>query len=172
MAIIIGIDPGLDGAMALLADPPWHSAILDLPTVIDPDIGRRVDAAALAKLLLDKLPAGEQLHVVIEALAHGGADKNRTNAFTVDSQTWTQSAIVSTFEILGVPIACYVSVATWKAMYGIKGKAGKDASATKREVRDKAVDLYPVFEGDLKRQKDHNRAEALLIAHWARKVRF
>lgn len=171
MGLILGIDPGLTGAIAMVADAPWHNAIWDLPTRVDPEVGRRIDGAALAQLLTKNLPAGESLQVVIEAMAHGGIDEHRTRAAVVDSQTWTQSAIVTTFEILGVAIAGYVYAPTWKKLYGLGGKAAKDATLTKRRVREVAVQLYPELVDMLQRQQDHNRAEALLIAHWWLKVR-
>jgi hypothetical protein len=49
----------------------------------------------------------------------------------------------------------------WKAFVGLTGK-DKDASLAM------AARLYPSAEPLLKRKKDHGRAEALLVAHWAR----
>jgi hypothetical protein len=46
----------------------------------------------------------------------------------------------------------------WKKFYGI----GHD----KDKARQVATTLYPESAGFFKRIKDHNRAEACLIAHW------
>jgi hypothetical protein len=171
MSIVVGVDPGLDGALCLLGGDAFDPLVTDLPTKADEATGRRVDGVALANLLQKAIPADVPVRICIEALAHGGQGKGRTNAFTVDSQTWTQSALVTTLELLGLEVAEFVHVQTWKKLYGLRGKKGEDASVTQRRVRELAVGLYPSLADKLQRQKDHNRAEAILIAHWFRKVR-
>ena len=51
----------------------------------------------------------------------------------------------------------------WKADLGLIG-TGKNAS------RDLARHLYPQLADSLKRVKDHDRAEAILIGHWYRHI--
>lgn len=167
--VVLGIDPGLEGAAALLG-PDWGS-IFDLPTKVDEAFGKRIDCAEFAKKLQQALPADACVQVCIEAVANGGMGKGRTNAFTVASQFWTQSALVNTLELLGLHVDCAVPPVKWKALYGIGGKASADAAATKRRVREIAAKLYPDLAVMLQRQADHNRAEACLLAHYFRKVR-
>jgi hypothetical protein len=165
--IIIGIDPGLTGAATLLAEG-W-AKVLDLPTKEDEPIGRRIDCPALASLLQEEIPPGRRVRVCIEALANGGF--GRTNAATVGSQFWTQSAVVNTLELLGLSVEQHVSPSTWKKFYGLSGKSPKEAAETMRRAREIVTDLYPDLADRVSRQKDHNRAESVLIAHWFRKVK-
>lgn len=166
--IVLGIDPGLTGACALLA-PTW-SKVLDLPAKDDPVTGRRIDGPALAVLLQQHIPAGEPVRVCVEALSSTGG-WGRNNAASVGSQFWTQGAIVTTLECLGLQIDGYPTPQTWKKFYGLGGKGKDDKAETIRRAREIAATLYPELEPALARQKDHNRAEAVLVAHFFRKVK-
>lgn len=165
----IGIDPGLKGAVALLR--PDSQALFDLPTKPDEVYGRRIDCNRLAQLLQDLLAKGDdgRVRVCIEAMANGG--ENRGNFNSVGSQFWTQSAIVNTIELLGLEVEVSVHVVTWKGLYGFAGKSGETGPEAIKKIRRVACELYPALADMLQRQNDHNRAEALLIAHWFRKVK-
>jgi hypothetical protein len=168
MSLTIGVDPGLTGAVALLGSS-W-AKVLDLPTKRDEVLGRRIDAPALAKLLHENVPDGEDdIRICIEALAAGGVDKGRNQFATVGSQHWTQSALVNTFELLGLQVNEYVYPVTWKRLYGLNGKKAEGNAAM--QARLIAANLYPDLADDLSRAKDHNRAEAVLIGNWYRKCR-
>lgn len=54
-----------------------------------------------------------------------------------------------------------VGPAAWKRDVGLYGRA-----FTKDDSRARALLLYPTLEAELRRKKDHGRAEALLIAAW------
>jgi crossover junction endodeoxyribonuclease RuvC len=47
----------------------------------------------------------------------------------------------------------------WKKLFGLNG-------ADKKDSLDVARRLYPALGADLARVKDHNRSEALLLAHF------
>ena len=49
----------------------------------------------------------------------------------------------------------------WQRWYGIKAKG---------DALDKARALYPLAESHLARKKDHNRADALLLAHFGQRT--
>lgn len=166
--LVLSCDPGLDGAIALLA-PHW-AKVLDLPTKQDEVNGRRINCPLLAQLLGEHIPPGADIRVCIEAIANGGMGKGRTNAATVGSQFWTQSALVNTLELLGLEVDEYVYPVSWKRFYGLNGKQG-NAAEVQRETRELAVTLYPELAQDLKLQKHHNRADAVLVGHFFRKVK-
>lgn len=70
-------------------------------------------------------------------------------------------------EIIGVVAAHklrmdFVPPGVWKRTFGLS--KDKDAS------RLKAMELFPQLRDRLTRKKDHNRAEALLIAEYARRA--
>jgi hypothetical protein len=151
--ITIGIDPGLTGAVAFV-DSYGTCSIEDLPTLPLPGTGmikRRIDGRALAEIVRRFVPAGERAFVVIEDVhAMGGSAVQ-----TMGSMMRSVGAIETVIEMLRLPIHP-VSPRTWKAHYGLK--ADKAASL------DTARALYP--SAPLKLAKHHNRAEALLIAHY------
>jgi crossover junction endodeoxyribonuclease RuvC len=68
-------------------------------------------------------------------------------------------AIEGVLGALGVSLS-YVTPATWKRALGL--------SSDKDEARLRAIQLYPAAAENLQRRKDIDRAEALLIATWAR----
>lgn len=165
--LTLGIDPGLTGACALLGD--GFADVFDLPAKDDAEAGRRIDAVALAALLQQRIPADTPVRVCIEALSNGGQNKGRSNFSTVGSQFWTQGVIVTTLELLGLSVE-FVSVQAWKRFYGLAGKKD-DAADTMRHARQLVAEIYPVLADKVQRQKDHNRAEAVLIGHWFRRVK-
>lgn len=166
MNIVMAIDPGLTGACALLGD--GFADVFDLPAKDDPATGRRIDAVALAALLPQKLPEGATVRVCIESLANGGF--GRTSAATVGSQFWTQGTLVSTLELLGLQVDAFIPVPTWKRFFDLAGKRD-DPATTMRRARELASQFYPDLADFVQRQRDHNRAEAILIGHFFRRTR-
>ena len=62
-------------------------------------------------------------------------------------------------ECLKYPVQ-YVAPQRWKKAFAL----GSDKAMALETARR----LYPGAAAELKRQKDHNRAEAVLLAHWGR----
>jgi hypothetical protein len=166
--MILGIDPGLDGGIALLGPQAGRVRLFDMPTMPIPGdkaVGRRIDARGLASLLTREVGTETVDLVIIESLATGGfRGEGRGNAKTIGSQHRTRGQIEATLELLGLTNVREVAPITWKKLYGLDG--GKDA---KKDSLAKARALYPDAEAGLRRVLDHNRAEALLIAHWAKR---
>lgn len=153
--IAVGIDPGLTGAAAFV-DSRGTCAIVDLPTVPLAGGGlikRRLDGLALARSLRDFCPAGEQALVAIEAVHTMGGRNNAVQ--TQGSLMRSLGAIEAVLEVLRLSFVA-VEPQVWKGFYGL--------GAEKRASLEKALLLYPG--APLKLAKDHNKAEALLIAHW------
>lgn len=165
--LILAIDPGLSGAIAFLGGG-W-SKVLDLPTVPiegEGTVTRRVHGPGLQQMVLANIPEGERnLHFVMEALSTGGQDNMVQTSI---SQGRTRGTIECLAECLGMTVH-EVYPRTWKRLYDLAGKKGEEDEATK--ARRIAARLYPDLEADLKRVRDHNRAEAVLIGNWYRKVR-
>jgi hypothetical protein len=151
--IYIGIDPGLDGAIAYVPErgTAW---VEDVPTLKAGDKGRRVYAIPEMRLLLQVEGVG---FCVIEAVTPA-ASPGRLGAFSLGLSTgiWTTLLVVE--QVPYDPVAASV----WKLAMGLRGK-GKDASIAA------ARQLFPHLTNDLSRKGDHNRAEALLIAEYARR---
>jgi hypothetical protein len=160
MTIICGIDPGLSGALAFLDHRGELLALDDIPTMQNPDAGRKttikreVDVLALRDLLRLRIPADEEALVFLEHVSTVGG--RGTQAML--SLASTKAAIASVARLLYLPIN-RVHPAAWKRFYGLDGD--------KVACLEKARELYP--DAPLTRAKDHNRAEALLIARWAQR---
>ena len=151
-ALYLGIDPGLTGALALLnSDGSMHS-VEDLPVMARGKgrVKHEIDPAALARLLRSHT-ADIKLAVVEQVGSMPGQ-----GVASVFSMGHTLGCIVGVVQALGIPLHL-VPPAVWKKRAGI--------SADKNLARSEAIRLWPA--APLDRIKDHNRAEALLLARYA-----
>lgn len=113
-----------------------------------------VDSYALRNWMLQYAP-----RLIVVELA-GARREQGVGSIT---QTWlVYGGIVATALTLDCPVEI-VSPLKWKRALGLIGQ-DKEAS------RAKALKLYPSLADQLKRKKDHNRAEAVLLAHWGLSV--
>jgi crossover junction endodeoxyribonuclease RuvC len=146
---IIGIDPGINGAFACIYKDASVS-VHDLPTAGDGK-HRIIATAVLAHQLKEIAPT----FAVIERV-HAMPNQGVSSSFRFGQAF---GAIEGVLGALGVSLS-YVTPATWKRGLGL--------SADKDEARLRAIQLYPAAAENLQRRKDVDRAEALLIATWAR----
>jgi crossover junction endodeoxyribonuclease RuvC len=149
MTVIVSIDPGLSGAIALL-DGDQLVAVEDMPA-----IAKRVNAAVLDTLLADwKHTFGNISRVVIENV-HAMPKQGVTSSFTFGRAFGVAEGVA----IAAGHVVTYAEPSVWKASMGLRGKP-KDAS------RQLATDLWPSWSDSFKRVKDDGRAEAALMAMW------
>lgn len=156
---LVGIDPGLSGAVAIVELGLAYGAgmmgvaVHDLPvTARQTGKGLEVNARMLAALLHSLGPS----HAVIER--QGPMPKQGVTS--VYSLGRTAGLIEGVLAMHGAAVD-WVRPLEWKRAYGLTGKP-KDAS------RSKALELFPGLAAQLTRKRDHGRAEALLIANWWR----
>lgn len=148
MTLILGIDPGATGAAALVGpDTGIVYELLDLDSDHAVTV-ERLDSARARYI-------GEAFFCIIERAQtmpkmNVAAQGRYMEGYGV-IQGWLHTRCISHDTI---------RPATWKQNLGLS-KADKDASLTL------ARRLFPTAELGLK--KHHNRAEALLIAEWARR---
>lgn len=150
--LYLGIDPGLTGALAILnGDGSMHS-VEDLPVMMRGKgrVKHELDPAALARLLRPHV-ADIKLAVVEQVGSMPGQ-----GVASVFSMGHTLGVIVGVLQALAVPVRL-VAPAVWKRAAGI--------SADKNLARSEAIRLFPG--APLERVKDHNRAEALLLARYS-----
>lgn len=161
--IIVGIDPGLTGAVAFIGQN--SAKVADLPTRQISTTGkvqRRIDGAQLGKLLRENIPPDEWACVFIEQV--GAFPPSMNNAVqTQVSLGRTLGACEGVVECQGLELR-HVNIREWKGHYGIK--------ADKDRALEVARALFPELAADLKRKLDHNRAEALLIAKYGMGLQF
>lgn len=155
--ILIGIDIGVTGAIAAV-DSRGTCTIHDLETLPVPGasrlVKRRLDGRALIHTLRALIPPGAVAKAVIEDIHM----RPGTGGAATSSLSGSRGVVEAVLDIARVDWAT-VQPRRWKAGLGLIGKS-------KRDSIDLASSLYPPAVASLKRQRDHNRAEALLLAHW------
>lgn len=155
--IALGIDIGLTGAMSAV-DSRGTCSVHDLPVIEDAS-GKRIDAAALIKGIRDLIPAGIGGFIVMENIRVRAMAGHAMSHKTETSLVLSRGVVQAVADIARIPVRT-VEPQVWKRWYGLGKEKGAALEVARR--------LYPCAEHMLKRQKDHNRAEALLIAHWGR----
>jgi hypothetical protein len=167
--ITVGIDPGITGAVAFV-DSRGSCVVEDIPTVELPGNGmvkRRIDGRALALLLRRHVPAADGVLVVLEAV--GVMPSKGNSPQSQGSLMRSLGAIEAVLEVLRLPVQT-VRPQAWKAHYGLKRAKDEKDSAYKARSLGVARGLYPnAAAAALARAKDHNRAEAVLLAHYGQK---
>jgi len=153
MSYVIGIDPGISGAISVFRDGKLES-VVDMPTVeiaSGKTIKRHISAATLRNIL--ELDMYQFSHVVIEKVG-AMPGQGVTSMFNFGRSAGIIEGVVAA---LRMPHT-YVTPATWTKAVG--RAAGKDAS------RMRAMELFPTRAELFKRAKDDGRADAALIAYW------
>ena len=177
--VVVSVDPGLSGACAVL-DHNGLRAVFDLPTMPDGAVGpaakiqNKVDGRALVRELRKHCPAGEPVHAVIEAVRMLGA-KRGDEAGKSGNSVQSQGALFGAYRTCETVLEClgwapeYASPQTWKRFFGL---IDSELTAAQRKAKSLqcARRLYP-FCPDIGLAKFHNRAEAILLAHWFREVK-
>jgi crossover junction endodeoxyribonuclease RuvC len=147
--LIVGLDPGLSGGIALLG-LDGALKVLDMPTV-EIDRGgkarREIDTAALADLLRDAGAAHAWLERVASRPGQGVA-----SMFAFGRGVGQIEGVLAA---LRLPMS-YVTPQAWRK--ALRVPDGKDGS------RLRASQIMPAYAGEWRRAKDDGRAEAALIA--------
>lgn len=149
--LTLGVDPGAcSGAYAVLDETGTLLALDDLPTIASGKL-RWVDGPALLSALME-IRAGRPMQAIVE---RQGARPGQGVSSTFTSAC-AFGALLATLQIAGCSIDL-ITAASWKAAMGL--------SKDKRTSLDRARLLYPT--ASLDRKKDHGRAEALMLCHFA-----
>jgi crossover junction endodeoxyribonuclease RuvC len=157
MSLILAIDPGLTGAYALVERDGTIVKVDDLP-VITVGSNKIIDSEILADQWCALIGVRKVTGVIEYAHPMPG---NGSRAAFSQGLTWASS--VAALRSIEASTE-YVTPQSWKRALGLLSKPGMTDTARKRMSIDKARLLFP--RAPLDRQKDHGRAEALLIAHW------
>lgn len=147
--IVLGIDPGLSGAIAALDLECGGLDVIDMPVVLSGKGKGIMDYHALARLL--DLPAGRKVTAYIEQV-HAMPKQGISSAFRFgEGYGALQMALVSKgFGLL------YITPNQWKKHFGLNSDKGLSRSTACRRFPGSA-ELFA-------RAKDDGRAEATLIA--------
>ena len=157
---IIGIDPGLSGAIAILEDNKIEE-LFDMPVMPDGKKNKRqLNSALLVKLIKDSIKNLEDTVMVVEQV-NAMPGQGVTSMFNFGQ---TFGAIKGICAALGLPIF-FVRPAKWKKHFELINSS-KDASRTK------AIEMYPSISEQLSKKKDVNKSDAILIARFYSETRF
>ena len=140
--VILGIDPGLEGAYAFLA--PDGAVTGDLPRM-----SKEIDAAEFARIVERFRP-----HVAIVENVASMPKQGVASTFAFGRAYGTILGVLGALEVTTLK----VTPAQWKHHYRLSGK-------DKESARTRAIQLFPEI-ANLNLKKHHGRAEALLIANW------
>ncbi len=160
--IIIGIDPGISGAIAAVSPNGHLQWVVDMPVR---DAGKKtrtaneIDGVELGRLL--RLHLNDIAHVAVEEVQANGINGSVSNFGLGDSR----GCIRGVLECLGLSVE-RIAARRWKQHYGLVAAKDTPDAAKKEASRACAVRLYPGADC-LKRKKDHGRAEAILIARFS-----
>jgi len=160
---ILGIDPGISGAVGLFTDEVSNvSVVADIPTteITKDKKFREIEYAMLRDLIWSFRPD----HAFIEIVnARPGKDEKTgedvkfggTSLFRFGGAFFAIKSIVA---CLDIPYTMVAS-SSWKRHFGLEG--GK---ASKEVGRQLVIKQFPLVAPDLKFKYHHQRAEAYLIA--------
>jgi len=158
--IIIGIDPGLSGGIAILENNKVKT-LFDMPVMPEGKKNKRqLNSAQLAKLIKDSVKGYAEFSVVVEQV-NAMPGQGVTSMFNFGQ---TFGAIKGICAALGLPIF-FVRPSKWKKHFELINSS-KDASRTK------AIEMYPSLSDQLSKKKDVNKSDAILIARFYSDTRF
>ena len=150
--IIIGIDPGISGAISILENKKILE-VYDTPTMIDGKKNKKqINSAQVTNIIKERLKDGKEVIVVVEHV-NAMPGQGVTSMFNFGQSFGVIKGICAA---LGLPIY-FVRPTKWKKHFNLI-KTNKDASRTK------VIEAYPEISSKLHRKKDSNRADAILIA--------
>jgi len=151
---IIGIDPGLSGAIAIFENNKVID-IFDMPVMPEGKKNKRqINSAQLVRILKDNIQAEDEVCVVVEQV-NAMPGQGVTSMFNFGQSF---GAIKGVCAALNLPIF-FVRPSKWKKHFELINSS-KDSSRTK------VIEMYPTLSSQLTKKKDANKSDAILIARF------
>ena len=152
--IIIGIDPGVSGAISVLENKKVID-IFEMPTMIDGKKNKKqVNGSQITNIIKEEINKKKEIIVVVEHV-NAMPGQGVTSMFNFGQSFGVLKGICAA---LSLPIY-FVRPTKWKKYFNFI-KTNKDASRTK------VIQIYPEISGKISRKKDSNKADAILIARY------
>tara|TARA_B100001750_G_C15342510_1_gene512988 strand:+ start:371 stop:865 length:495 start_codon:yes stop_codon:yes gene_type:complete len=152
--LIIGIDPGITGAICFFEDGEVKD-IIEMPNMADGKKNKRqINGSQIfneISIRIKDIHKKEVLVVMEQVSAMPG--QGVTSMFNFGQSFGVIKGICSAMQLS----MHFVRPAKWKKYYGLI-KSEKDASRTK------AIEIFPYISSKLSKKKDSNKADAILIA--------
>ena len=157
---IIGIDPGLSGAIAILENKQVIT-LIDMPVMAEGKKNKRqLNSAQLVSIIKENIKNNEEVVVVVEQV-NAMPGQGVTSMFNFGQ---TFGAIKGVCAALDLPIF-FVRPSRWKKYFELINSS-KDSSRTK------AIEMYPSISSHLSKKKDVNKSDAILIAKFFNETGF
>ena len=151
---IIGIDPGLSGAIAVLEDIKVLN-LFEMPVMAEGKKNKRqLNSAQLVNIIRENSIGEEEIVVVVEQV-NAMPGQGVTSMFNFGQ---TFGAIKGVCAALNLPIF-FVRPSKWKKYFELINSS-KDSSRTK------VIEMYPSLSSQLAKKKDVNKSDAILIARY------
>ena len=154
--LIIGIDPGISGAISFLKDGKIID-VIEMPTMAEGKKNKRqVNGSQIVNEILLRIKEfnKEEIKIVIEQVS-AMPGQGVTSMFNFGQSFGILKGICSAMHLS----MYFVRPAKWKKYFNLI-KTEKDASRTK------AIEIFPYFSANLSKKKDANKADAILIASY------
>ena len=149
---IIGIDPGLSGAIVILEENKVLG-MFDMPVMAEGKKNKRqLNSAQLVNIINEHIKKNEEIAVVVEQV-NAMPGQGVTSMFNFGQ---TFGAIKGVCAALELPIF-FVRPSKWKKHFELINSS-KDSSRTK------VIEMYPSLSSQLSKKKDVNKSDAILIA--------
>ena len=157
--IVVGIDPGLSGAIAILENNKVLN-IFDMPVMAEGKKNKRqLNSAQLVRIIKDSTKPNAEIEVVVEQV-NAMPGQGVTSMFNFGQ---TFGAIKGVCAALEIPIF-FVRPSKWKKHFELINSS-KDSSRTK------VIEMYPSLSSQLAKKKDVNKSDAILIARFYTETR-
>ena len=157
---IIGVDPGLTGAIAIL-DGNKVINLFEMPVMAEGKKNKRqLNSAQLESIIKEKIKKKEETAVIVEQV-NAMPGQGVTSMFNFGQ---TFGAIKGVCAALELPIF-FVRPSKWKKHFELINSS-KDSSRTK------VIEMYPSLSNQLSKKKDVNKSDAILIARFYNETRF
>ena len=152
--LIIGIDPGINGAICLFKD----GKIVDVFEMPKMAVGKKNKSQVNASQIFNEIQKaieGEDKTKVIAVIEQVSAMPGQgvTSMFNFGQSFGVLKGICAAMQL---PVY-FVRPAKWKKYFNLINSE-KDASRTR------AIEIFPYFSSKLSKKKDSNKADAILIA--------
>lgn len=150
--IVLGIDPGLSGAVAFYDTKTGDITVVDMPTVEVMRSGKKKNEVS-PQLLSDAIAAGHPAMAFVERVG-AMPGQGVTSVFSFGRSMGVVEGVLAAFDIPTTIVPPQV----WQK--GVNLRGGKDGS------RERAMQLFPRQASLFARKKDDGRSDASLIAYY------
>ena len=154
--LIIGIDPGISGAICFFENGEIKD-IIDMPVMAEGKKNKRqINGSQLYNEIIERIKnvSKKDIFVVVEQVS-AMPGQGVTSMFNFGQSFGVIKGICSAMQL---PIY-FVRPAKWKKYFNLL-KTEKDAS------RSKVIEIFPYISAQLSRKKDSNKADAILLASY------